>query len=176
MTLLQRILLIPSLFPLVAVLVLSAVHRGAPTRLHLLGWSSPEAPLGVWTAFAATGAAALAASSALLTVPSNQPLRRRLHRPYETSATPEWPVDRAQDRSPAPSPPQRDLRDPAPTVAVAYRIIKRGAPHQDYNHVEREEIDPPFREPVPSRVPHAPSPESTPFVASDWGDDPNRDW
>ena len=66
MTLLQRILLIPSLLPLVVVLVLSVLHRGEPTRLHLLGWSSPEVPLGVWTALAATGAAGLAASSSIL--------------------------------------------------------------------------------------------------------------
>ena len=107
MTLLQRILLIPSLVPLVAVLVLSALHRGAPTRLHLLGWSSPQAPLGLWTALAATGAAALSASSALFIVPRNQPLRRRLHRPYEPPSAPEWQADRArapQDRSPVPSP------------------------------------------------------------------------
>ena len=73
MKLLQRVLLIPSLLPLLVVLVLSALHRGEPTRLHLLGWSSPEAPLGVWTALAATGSAALAASSALFLMPSQQP-------------------------------------------------------------------------------------------------------
>ena len=179
MTLLQRILLIPSLVPLVAVLVLSALHRGAPTRLHLLGWSSPQAPLGLWTALAATGAAALSASSALLIVPRNQPLRRRLHRPYEASSAPEWQEDRArapQDRSPVPSPPQRDLRDPAPTVAVAYRIIKRGVPHQNVNHFESEGTDQPVREPVPSRVSNPPSQQSTEDVGSDWGDDPDRDW
>ena len=179
MTLLQRILLIPSLVPLVAVLVLSALHRGAPTRLHLLGWSSPQAPLGLWTALAATGAAALSASSALFTVPRNQPLRRRLHRPYEPSSAPEWQADRArapQDRSPVPSSPQRDLRDPAPTVAVAYRIIKRGVPHQNVNHFESEGTDQPVREPVPSRVSNPPSQQSTEDVGSDWGDDPDRDW
>ena len=179
MTLLQRILLIPSLVPLVAVLVLSALHRGAPTRLHLLGWSSPQAPLGLWTALAATGAAALSASSALFIVPRNQLLRRRLHRPYEAPSAPEWQADRArppQDRSPVPSPPQRDLRDPAPTVAVAYRIIKRGVPHQNFNHFESDRTDQSLREPVPSRVSNPPSQQSTEELASDWGDDPNRDW
>jgi hypothetical protein len=179
MRLLQRILLIPSLLPLVAVLVLSSLHRGEPTRLHLLGWSSPEAPLGVWTALAATGAAALSASSSLLIFPRNQPLRRRLHRPYEAPSTPEWQVDGAQppqDRSPVPTPPQRDLRDPAPTVAVAYRVIKRGVPHQKFNNFASEGTDQPVREPVPSRVSNPSSQESTEKGASDWGDDPNRDW
>ena len=179
MTLLQRLLLIPSLAPLIAVLVLSALHRGTPTRLHLLGWSSPQAPLGIWTALAATGAAALSASSALFIVPRNQPLRRRLHRPYEAPSALEWQVDGdrvPQGRSPVPSPPQRDLRDPAPTVAVAYRIIKRGVPHQNVNHFESEGTDQPVREPVPSRVSNPQSQQSTEDVGSDWGDDPDRDW
>jgi hypothetical protein len=112
-------------------------------------------------------------------VPRNQPLRRRLHRPYESPSAPEWQADRArapQDRSPVPSPPQRDLRDPAPTVAVAYRIIKRGVPHQNVNHFESEGTDQPVREPVPSRVSNPPSQQSTEDVGSDWGDDPDRDW
>ena len=165
--------------PLVAVLVLSALHRGAPTRLHLLGWSSPQAPLGLWTALAATGAAALSASSALLIVSRNQPLSRRLHRPHEVPYIPEWQVDgdqAFQDRSPVPSPPQRDLRDPAPTVAVTYRIIKRGVPHRNVNHFESEGTDQPVREPVPSRASNPPSQPSTEDVGSDWGDDPDRDW
>jgi hypothetical protein len=159
--------------------VLSALHRGAPTRLHILGWSSPQAPLGVWTALAATGAAALSASIALFTVPHNQPLRRRLHQPYEAPSVPEWQMHGArapQHRSPVPSPPQRDLRDPAPTVAVAYRIIKSGVPPQNFNHFESEGTDQPVREPFPSRVSNPPSQQSTEDEASDWGDDPNRDW
>jgi uncharacterized integral membrane protein len=118
MKLLQRVLLIPSLLPLLVVLVLSALHRGEPTRLHLLGWSSPEAPLGVWTALAATGSAALAASSALFLMPSQQPLRRRLHRSYEPPAPSNWQEDGVDQQNSVPAPPQRDLRDPAPTVAV----------------------------------------------------------
>ena len=176
MKLLQRVLLIPSLLPLLVVLVLSALHRGEPTRLNLLGWSSPEAPLGVWTALAATGSAALAASSALFLMPSQQPLRRRLHRSYEPPAPSNWQEDGVDQQNSVPAPPQRDLRDPAPTVAVTYRIIKRGVPHQNVNHFESEGTDQPVREPVPSRVSNPPSQQSTEDVGSDWGDDADRDW
>ena len=176
MKLLQRVLLIPSLLPLLVVLVLSALHRGEPTRLHLLGWSSPEAPLGVWTALAATGSAALAASSALFLMPSQQPLRRRLHRSYEPPAPSNWQEDGVDQQNSVPAPPQRDLRDPAPTVAVTYRIIKRGAPHKTSRDSAVTESVQAVRGPVPRAVSAPPVPESSGSEASDWGDDPNRDW
>jgi hypothetical protein len=61
-------------------------------------------------------------------------------------------------------------------VAVAYRIIKRGVPHKNINHFESEGKDQPVREPFPSPVPNPPSQQSTEDEASDWGDDPDRDW
>ena len=176
MTLLQRILLIPSLLPLVVVLVLSVLHRGEPTRLHLLGWSSPEVPLGVWTALAATGAAGLAASSSFLRTTRKQPLRRRLHRSYEPVSPSSRQEDFTAPHIPVPAPPQRDLRDPAPTVAVAYRVIKRGVPHQHSNHAADVDSVQRANETVPRSVSDPLTPKSTPEEASEWGDDPNRDW
>ena len=176
MTLLQRILLIPCLLPLGAVLVLSAFHRGEPTRLYLLGWSSPEAPLGAWTALSATGAAALAATTALLIVPTQQPLRRRLHRSYEPSQPSTWQQDDAVQRDPIAAPPQRDLRDPAPTVAVAYRVIKRGVPEQGSRQSNDVESVRTVREEASRTVSEPIAQESIGNEASDWGDDPNRDW
>ena len=176
MTLFQRILLIPCLLPLGAVLVLSAFHRGEPTRLYLLGWSSPEAPLGVWTALSATGAAALAATTALLIVPTQQPLRRRLHRSYEPPQPSNWQQDDAHQRDPVAAPPQRDLRDPAPTVAVSYRVIKRGVPDQGSSQSTDLESVPTVRKEVSRTVSERIAQDSIDNQASDWGDDPNRDW
>ena len=176
MTLLQRILLIPCLLPLAAVLVLSAFHRGEPTRLYLLGWSSPEAPLGVWTAFSATGAAALAATTALLIVPTQQPLRRRLHRSYEPPHPSNWQQDDAGQPNPVAAPPQRDLRDPAPTVAVAYRVIKRGVPDQGSRQSADVESVQTVRDEASRAVSEPIAPEFNSNQSSDWGDDPNRDW
>ena len=45
--------------------------------------------------------------------------------------------------------PERSIRDPAPTVAVSYRVIQQ-----------------------PERV----SSQTTSSDASDWGQDPDRDW
>ncbi|OUW69306.1 MAG: hypothetical protein CBD65_00405 [Synechococcus sp. TMED205] len=49
----------------------------------------------------------------------------------------------------APVMPERDIREPAPTVAVAYRVIQQ-----------------------PERVRSRPSDSDT----SDWDQDPDRDW
>ena len=176
MTLLQRILLIPSLLPLVVVLVLSVLHRGEPTRLHLLGWTSPEVPLGVWTALAGTGAAGLAASSSILSTTRKQPLRRRLHRSYEPVPPSSRQEDFTAPHIPVPAPPQRDLRDPAPTVAVAYRVIKRGVPPQHRSHAADVDSVQRVNEPAPRSVSDPLAQDSTLEEASEWGDDPNRDW
>ena len=61
MSLFQRLLLIPCLAPLLALLVLSATNVGDKTRINLLVWTTPPLPVGVWTALAGTGGAAAAA-------------------------------------------------------------------------------------------------------------------
>ena len=175
MTLLQRILLIPSLLPLLVVLVLSVLHRGEPTRLHLLGWSSPEVPLGVWTALAATGAAGLAASSSIL-ITTQQPLRRQLHRSYEHISPSNRQEEFTTPHVPVPAPPQRDLHEPSPTVAVAYRVIKRGVPSQHISHAANVDSVQRVNEPAPRSVSDPLASESKPDEVSEWGDDPNRDW
>ena len=178
MTRLQRILLIPSLLPLLVVLAISAMHRGKPTRLHLLAWSSPAVPLGVWTAIAATSAAGLTATAAIFVAPARQPLRRRVRQP-DAAPTP-FPSSAQEDgvriESPVSFGPQRDLRDPAPTVAVAYRVIKRGSPRRQPNPSVARSTNGSVEEPIPSRVDTGSSPAATSEFVSDWGDDPNRDW
>jgi hypothetical protein len=141
-----------------------------------LGWSSPEVPLGVWTALAATGAAGLAASSSILITTRKQPLRRRLHRSYEPVSPSNRQEDFTTPHIPVPAPPQRDLREPAPTVAVAYRVIKRGVPPQHSSYAADLDSVQRVNEPAPRSVSDPLASESKPEEASEWGDDPNRDW
>ena len=143
MTALQRLLLLPCLAPFVIVIVLSALTRGTPVRLQLLIWRTPPLPIGAWTALAASTGAALAAGTTMLLRPSRQPLRRQVHRAVEN-------LEREpQPPQPSPSMPERDIREPAPTVAVAYRVIQQ-----------------------PERIRSRPSDSDT----SDWDQDPDRDW
>ena len=172
MSLLLRILLIPCLAPLMAVLLLSMMHRGDPTRLRVLAWESPSLPIGAWTAMGAGGGALIGGGIALLLRPSRLQLRRTLHqqswaeRSDNSNHRKQQPV-----RGPSPGP-ERDLRDPAPTVAVPFRVIQRPA---------RKSADK-SRRPEPGTAPEA----GTAPVAStamdssrsngDWGDDPARNW
>ena len=157
MSLFQRLLLIPCLAPLLALLVLSATNVGDKTRINLLVWTTPPLPVGVWTALAGAGGAAAAAVAAFLLMPTERPLRRQRRsavRPEvdQTSHTADEPTPR-----PTANPgPERDLRDPVPTVSVAYRVIQR-----------------PSSEPRP---PEASAVASRAEVFNDWGDDPEANW
>jgi len=153
----QRLLLIPCLAPLLALLVLSATNVGEKTRLRLLVWTTPALPLGAWTAVASVGGAAGAAIAAFLVLPAERPLRRKRHSPVEAEFNETGsPTNESTSRFTANPGPERDIREPAPTVSVAYRVIQR-----------------PSTEP---RQPQASAVDSTPQEFSDWGDDPEANW
>jgi hypothetical protein len=152
---LRRLLLLPMLLPLLAVLLVAGLNPRPLLSLRLLTWRSPPLPLGAWIALAAGGGAALTtAGSALALAGPARPLRRRLHRdPHGSSfgwaesggfaaadepARRDTPRDGARHRSPAswrePSAgrtdagPSRAPGEPAPTVEVPFRVIRRGNP------------------------------------------------
>ena len=157
MSLFQRLLLVPCLAPLLALLALSATNLGDRTRLRLLVWTTPPLPLGAWTALAGVGGAAGAAVAAFLVLPAERPLSRKRHSPVhpefdETSFSANEPTTRTT----ANPGPERDVREPAPTVSVAYRVIQR-----------------PASEP---RQPQASTVASPQHNLGDWGDDPEANW
>jgi len=153
---LQRWLLVPCLAPLAAVLLASAFNSSSNTRLQLLIWRSPSLPIGAWTALAGLTGAGLSAVSVLLLVPTTPPLRRQRHQPLER------PRPEPEMREVVTPAPQRDVREPAPTVAVPYRIVQK--PHSE-KRATPSEPSPPSR-----AVDH-------PTSSSDgWGLDPDLDW
>ena len=109
-----------------------------------------------WTALAGLSGAGLSAISVLLLVPSNPPLRRQRHQPLERSRS-EPPMSEV-----ATAPPQRDVRDPAPTVAVPYRIVQKPRANQQSTAS------------VASTASRRSDP--TPQSSEGWGDDPDLDW
>ncbi|MEC8215251.1 MAG: hypothetical protein VX069_09295 [Cyanobacteriota bacterium] len=156
MSSLQRWLLVPCLAPLLGLLLTSALNNTGNTRLKLLIWRSPSLPIGAWTALAGLSGAGFSAISVLLLVQSNPPLRRQRHQPLERS--------RSETNMPevAAAPPQRDVRDPAPTVAVPYRIVQKPRPRQQSTSSGAA---------TPSR-PSDPTTQSS----EGWGVDPDLDW
>ena len=171
MTLIRRVLLLPCLLPVVAVLVLSAMNRSGTTQLQVLIWRSPPLPLGAWTAIAAATGASLSGVAALLLIPGRAPLRRTLHQPMGRPAAPDpeifEPTASAPVAPPPPVMPERDVRDPAPTVAVPYRVIQRPqtSPAEARSQESRSGGSSTGQE---ARNSHR--------ETDDWDQDPDRDW
>lgn len=130
MALLQRLLLLPLLTPLLLVLLVGALNPRPNLTLRLLVWSSPALPIGAWIALAAGGGAGLSAAAAALALQTGPvALRRQVRR------DPRDPMESWQEEPPraaAPPPPRqaagppRPPGDPAPTVAVPFRVIRKG--------------------------------------------------
>ena len=141
MTRLQKLLLLPCLSPLAVALVVGGLNLRQPTALRLLTWRSGNLPMGAWIALAAAGSALFTAGASLTAGATATPLRRQVHRPigWESDAEPawrprseDWPRDADHsEATPSTNPtmvwPERDVRDPAPTVSVPFKVVKRGA-------------------------------------------------
>ena len=118
---LRQLLLIPCMAPVVAVLILSVLNPGRAISVQILIWKSPVLPLGVWTAAGVSAGASIGAATALLLVPSGSSLRRKLRQPVHADPG----VDVPRQKQPDPNLLERDVRDPAPTVAVPFRIVQQ---------------------------------------------------
>lgn len=150
---LRRLLSLPLLLPLLAVLLIAGLNPRPQLSLRLLTWRSPSLPLGAWIALAATGGATLSAAAAAAALAGPvRPLRRRLRRePGATAAAWDegervgarrsdqaaagWREAARSSRAPGgPSAgwqdggPSRAPGEPAPTVEVPFRVIRRGSP------------------------------------------------
>jgi hypothetical protein len=172
----RRLLLVPLLSPLLAVMLVAALNPGPRVSLRVLTWQTPRAPLGLWLATAALGGAALSGGAAGLALrggpgrPGRRVVSRRTEewepwlqepegrreRPPEPRDTP-WRDPEARGRvAPAVSvAPARAPGEPAPTVVVPFRVLRRpGSPARSA----------PEREPVPVAGP------------DDWADGASEDW
>lgn len=138
---LQRLLLLPLLTPLLAVLLVGAINPRPGASLQLLTWRSPAWPLGAWIAAAAAAGAGLsAAGTALALQGSSGPAPSRQGRRNGGSASPrqeEWaePTHRRQREPEAAAPmnwggwagPSRAPAEPPPTVSVPFRVIRKAS-------------------------------------------------
>ncbi|MAS28668.1 MAG: hypothetical protein CBD47_07750 [Synechococcus sp. TMED187] len=140
MTRLQKLLLLPSLSPLVAAMIVASLNLRQPTSLKLLTWRSPAVPIGAWVAVAAGGAGLFSFLAAYGASAASAPLRRQVHRPlgWDKPEDQFWPPSVEQEpftphqqtteinQQATVQWPERDVRDPAPTVAVPFRVIQWG--------------------------------------------------
>ncbi len=176
MLLLQRLLLLPLLAPLLVVVLVGAINPRPLVALRLLTWTSPTLSIGLWLSIAAGGGAAVSAAAtglALRLGPGAQGLPTR--RPTNQAGLPDdgiWPdvespakgsaTRQSKERSNGPSRnpfqagPSRAPGEPAPTVAVPFRVIRKAQ--------------------TPSAPPpHAPEAKAT-AVGDGWDQAASNDW
>ena len=195
----RRFLLLPLLAPWLLVLLVAALNPRPMLSLRLLVWSSPPLPIGTWLALASSGGAVLSVSASALALRGRGGSTGRAPRlGSRFSPGSRWRRsidDRddgvAADRAPAnaPSPaaagPRRAPGEPAPTVSVPFRVIRRGsnagvassasssaqaAPASGRNRRRWG----PFgtdQDPAVSRTPAAAT-----STGDGWGDDGDEDW
>ena len=138
MLLLQRLLLLPLLAPLLMVVLVGAINPRPLVALRLLTWTSPTLSIGLWLSIAAGGGAAISAAAtglALRLGPGAQAL---------------------PSRSAFQAGPSRAPGEPAPTVAVPFRVIRKA----------QTASTPP---------PHAPEAKAT-AVGDGWDQAASDDW
>jgi len=138
------------LAPLLAVLLVGGLNPNPRLALRLLTWTSPSLPLGAWIVGMAAGGAALSAGATALALRgSGEILRRRVQRqdpeawqawesaaqapPRRRQEPPPWARRGNEDSAPAAAAwgaataagPSREPGQPAPTVSVPFRVIRR---------------------------------------------------
>lgn len=163
MLLLQRLLLLPLLAPLLVVVLVGAINPRPLVALRLLTWTSPTLSIGLWLSIAAGGGAAISAAAtglALRLGPGAQGLPSR--RPTNQAGGPDdgiWPdvespvKAQSKERSNGPS---RAPGEPAPTVAVPFRVIRKA-------------------QTASAPPPHAPEAKAT-AVGDGWDQAASDDW
>jgi uncharacterized integral membrane protein len=170
---LQRLLLLPLLSPLLVVLLVAAINPKPWVKVRLLTWSSASLPVGGWIAAAATIGAVLSGAGTALALqeqgsgllPRRQVRRSRGSEPPMgsdgTTAAPHqnegWGEEQAKPSAWAG--PARRAGEPAPTVSVPFRVIRKGSATQ----------------PAQSAKTTPAEPAST-TSADDWGTSQSDDW
>lgn len=130
MTSFQRLLLIPCLSPVVLMLLIASLNLGQASSLRVLTWRLPPMPIGAWIAVVTVLGSGVSAVGGLAMVTSRPVLHRKVRRPA-TGPDLQEPLPSEQPhqaRAAQPTPwPERDVRDPAPTVSVPFRVVHRGS-------------------------------------------------
>ena len=178
MLLLQRLLLLPLLAPLLVVVLVGAINPRPLVALRLLTWTSPTLSIGLWLSIAAGGGAAISAAAtglALRLGPGTRAMPNRRPRNQANESHDEiWPdvespakgSAKGQSKEPSSGPsrspfqagPSRAPGEPAPTVAVPFRVIRKG-------------------QAASSAPPHAPEAKATAVAVGDgWDQAASDDW
>ncbi len=169
-------------------LLLAALNPQPAVSLRLLTSRSVALPLGVWLAVGGGGGAALSALATALALrqggrrpDGSPPEDRQASEPWSAPWAPEAPASEPAGSRRSPSVPeawpsagpQRAPGEPAPTLSVPFRVIRRPAtaqaPAEEHHAVPTEgRARGPFHAEPPMAVADAPDDWSLPVADEDW--------
>jgi hypothetical protein len=180
MTSFQRLLLIPCLSPVVLMLLIASLNLGQASSLRVLTWRLPTLPIGAWIAVATVLGSGVSATTGLAMVTSRPVLRREVRRPATGPDVQEpLPHEQQQQARPAqPTPwPERDVRDPAPTVSVPFRVVHRGSKAQENATTTQSKDTNPIRQKEQQANPSTAGAGGEAWTdADDWNQQIGDDW
>ena len=126
-----KLLLIPCLLPLIVVVIISSLNINKSVRIKLLTWTSPSLSLGIVMGIGGFTGALFAASTAIslpkqyINMSSNRNLpvdkNINLHGRSDLQSEAQEMLDLEYDQNEYV--PERDIRDPSPTISVPFRVI-----------------------------------------------------
>ena len=131
----KRIVLLTCVSPILFILVLSLFNINKSVRLKFLTWTSPPVSLGILMTVGSLSSAIFSASTVLSLGSENYSFRRELHidpnlltdndnKPPELDNDHEYTKERFGSNNNVDNyMPERDVRDPSPTVSVPFRIV-----------------------------------------------------
>ncbi len=139
MNIYKKLGLIVVLSPMISVLLVSSLNLSKPARIRILTWQSPVLPLGVLMSVGCISgvifsSASIAANSNLLQTFKRQ-VRIRPDRETQyvqdaessySESTNISSQNQNKNLNSIQYTPERDYRDPSPTLSVPFRIIKNG--------------------------------------------------
>ena len=141
MNILKKLLLLTCISPIILVILISSLNINKTVRLKFLTWTTPSLSIGLIMAISSLTSGLLSASSIIIINNEKLAYKRQVHidpnNPYNKD------YNRSEDEifnsnnqydiadSEFNYIPERDIRDPSPTVSVPFRIINQPSQPKD---------------------------------------------
>ncbi len=139
----NKALLIP-LLPLALILVISSLNLGYKSRLKILIWQTPELSLGIFMGVGTT--IGFISSFIILNTGNNTytrfNARRKVHKGFDNNTelknkyNEQVEIEEENNNQYI----ERDLRDPSPTIAVQYKVVKK-ANDSSFNYSSNDDLN-----------------------------------
>ncbi len=133
---LNKLLLLLTISPLLVTLIISSLNLNKQSRIRFLIWSTPTVNIGTWLAISSVSSSLITASLAFRFSNNIEKYTRTIHIPSSQSSQDQKLYDlndqeiiESQDSTELEEStdymPQRDIRDPSPTISVPFRIVSK---------------------------------------------------